>query len=114
MNNFNRGEVWLADLNPGFRSKPGKIRPVLIIQNQAIISRGYYSTIVMPLTTQINPDKEKFRFSVKSRDRLIKDSDVMLDQIAAIDSAMFGYGPLTKLTEKEMGEVLKKFVRLIS
>jgi len=26
-----RGSVWLANLNPGRRTEPGKIRPVLIV-----------------------------------------------------------------------------------
>jgi mRNA interferase MazF len=29
----NRGEVWLADLNPSRGTEPGKTRPVLIVQS---------------------------------------------------------------------------------
>jgi len=29
---FNRGEVWLADLDPKRGTEPGKTRPVLIVQ----------------------------------------------------------------------------------
>ncbi len=30
----NHGEIWLANLNPGRGTEPGKIRPVLILQNR--------------------------------------------------------------------------------
>ena len=33
----NRGEVWLADLDPRRGTGPGKTRPVLIIQSQALL-----------------------------------------------------------------------------
>lgn len=31
-----RGEIWLANLNPGRGTEPGKTRPVLIVQSQAL------------------------------------------------------------------------------
>ncbi len=33
----NRGEVWLANLNPTRGTEPGKTRPVLIVQAQALL-----------------------------------------------------------------------------
>jgi mRNA interferase MazF len=35
-----RGEVWLANLNPQRGTEPGKTRPVLIVQGQALINAG--------------------------------------------------------------------------
>lgn len=32
-----RGEVWIADLNPRSGAEPGKARPVLIVQAQALL-----------------------------------------------------------------------------
>ncbi len=33
-----RSEIWLANLNPGRGTEPGKMRPVLIVQSQALLN----------------------------------------------------------------------------
>jgi len=43
-----RGEVWWANLNPGSGTEPGKIRPVLILQNEALLEAQHPSTVVIP------------------------------------------------------------------
>jgi mRNA interferase MazF len=48
---LNRGEVWLADLNPKRGTEPGKTRPVLIVQAQALLDAQHPSTLIVPLTT---------------------------------------------------------------
>ena len=35
-----RGQVWLADLNPPRGTEPGKTRPVLIVQAQALLDKN--------------------------------------------------------------------------
>jgi mRNA interferase MazF len=48
----NRGEVWLADLNPTRGSEQAGTRPVLIFQNNVI--NKYTTTILaIPLTTNL-------------------------------------------------------------
>ena len=42
------GAVWLADLNPRRGTEPGKTRPVLIIQSQALLDAGHPSTLINP------------------------------------------------------------------
>jgi len=44
----NRGEVWLADLNPTRGTEPGKNRPVLIVQSQALLDADHPSTLIVP------------------------------------------------------------------
>ena len=46
-----RGEIRLADLNPRRGTEPGKTRPVLIVQAQALLDAGHPSTLIIPLTT---------------------------------------------------------------
>jgi mRNA interferase MazF len=43
---FNFGEVWLADLNPKVGTELGKLRPVLIIQNQILLEINHPSTLI--------------------------------------------------------------------
>jgi mRNA interferase MazF len=47
---FKRGEVWLANLNPTQGSEQAGIRPVIIFQND-LVSQFSTTTIVIPLTT---------------------------------------------------------------
>jgi mRNA interferase MazF len=48
-----RGEIWLANLNPRRGTEPGKLRPVLVIQTQALLDAGHPSTLIIPLTTNL-------------------------------------------------------------
>ncbi|MDA1107469.1 MAG: type II toxin-antitoxin system PemK/MazF family toxin [Proteobacteria bacterium] len=41
-----RGSVWLAHLNPGRGTEPDKIRPVLIVQSQALLEADHPSTLI--------------------------------------------------------------------
>ena len=58
------GEIWLANLNPGRGKEPGKVRPVLIVQGQALLDAKHPSTLVVPLTTQLTEDAEPLRLRI--------------------------------------------------
>ncbi|UFS70956.1 type II toxin-antitoxin system PemK/MazF family toxin [Geomonas sp. RF6] len=100
MRRYKHGEIWLANLNPGRGTEPGKVRPVLILQNQALLDAGHPSTIIIPLTTNLAEDAEPLRVRVPARDGLDKDSDLLIDQIRAIDNKRLIDGPLLTLDEK--------------
>jgi len=97
-----RGEVWVANLNPNRGGEVGKIRPVVIFQEGRLTAAGLPTVIVLPLTTQLRKGLEPLRVPVPARDRLAKDCHVMVEQIRAIDRARIGDGPLTKLSSGEM------------
>ena len=99
------GAVWLADLNPRRGTEPGKTRPVLIIQNQALLDAGHPSTLVIPLTTRLIENAAPLRLRLSARDRLDRDSDLLIDQIRAIDNQRLVTGPLTLLGAEEMSGI---------
>lgn len=101
----NHGEIWLANLNPGRGTEPGKIRPVLILQNQALLDADHPSTLVIPLTTKLISDAEPLRLRVVAQGRLDKDSDLLVDQLCAIDNKRLIEGPLLRLDDEVMGRV---------
>lgn len=101
----NHGEIWLANLNPGRGSEPGKIRPVLILQNQALLDAGHPSTLIIPLTTNLVDDAEPLRLRVVARGDLNKDSDLLVDQLRAIDNKRLIDGPLLRLDDEALGQV---------
>lgn len=77
-------DIWLADLNPGRGSEPGKTRPVVIVQTD-LLNESHLSTIVCPITSNVQPEIELLRVHLKN-DQLDKPSDVLVDQIRAIDN----------------------------
>jgi mRNA interferase MazF len=92
-----RGEIWLADLDPRRGTEPGKTRPVLIVQSQALLDAGHPSTLVVPLTTTLVEDAEPLRVRVPPLGRLRRESDLLIDQLRAIDNRRLSQGPLTRL-----------------
>ncbi len=85
----------------------GKIRPVLIVQADALTAGGADTVIVLPLTTQFRTGWRKFRVPITARDRLLVDSYVVIEKPRALDPARLGDGPLTALTGEEMAAVEK-------
>jgi mRNA interferase MazF len=79
-------EIWTADLNPQIGTEPGKIRPVLIIQTD-LINSTHPSTVICPITTNVVKGSEILRVHIKKGIANVqKPSDLMIDQIRAIDN----------------------------
>ena len=100
-----RGEVWIADLNPRMGTEPGKTRPVLIVQAQALLDGGHPSTLVIPLTTRLVLGAEPLRIRVPAAGDLERDSDALIDQLRAIDNRRLVQGPLTRVGPRAMNSV---------
>ena len=100
-----RGEVWIADLNPRSGAEPGKARPVLIVQAQALLDAEHPSTLVTPLTTRLVDEAEPLRIRIPAAGDLRRDSDVLIDQLRAIDNRRLVGGPLTQVGGRLMARV---------
>ena len=100
-----RGSVWRANLNPRRGTEPGKIRPVLIVQAQALLDADHPSTLVVPLTTRLIENAEPLRLRVPAQGQLKKDSDLLLDQLRAIDNKRLIDGPLLQLPANFLARV---------
>lgn len=82
-----RFEVWLANLNPQRGAEVGKTRPVLIVQSNLLNDVGHPSTIICPITTNVKSDLKVLRVNLsKGEAGLDKPSDVIIDQLRAIDN----------------------------
>lgn len=102
---YKRGEIWLANLNPGKGTEPGKIRPVLIIQCQELLDVNHPSTLIIPLTTNLVDDAMPLRLRKTASEKLAKDSDLLVDQVRAIDNKRLVEGPLLSCSSSFMAEV---------
>ena len=81
--------IYLADLKPRFGTEPGKIRPVIVVQTD-LLNEAHASTIVCPITTRITRESKLLRVYVpKKHSGLDYDSDILVDQIRAIDNRRF-------------------------
>lgn len=81
-----RGYCYLVDLNPSFGTEPGKIRPVLLLQNDSL-NGEHRSSLVCPITSRVRKEIQLLRCHLKSGEAgLNKDSDILLDQLRSIDN----------------------------
>lgn len=107
-----RFDIWLADLNPVIGSEPGKIRPVVVIQTD-LLNMNHPSTIICPITTNIIPDAEILRVHL-SKSTIKEVSDIMVDQIRAIDNRRFlkKIGTLNFVQSMKLSQNLKVILDL--
>ena len=98
-----RGGVWTADLNPRRGTEPGKVRPVVIVQTDAL-NPHHSSTLICPVTTKVGRPENLLRVRLRGgQGGVSTESDVMLDQLRAVDNARFlrriGQVPAEKMEE---------------
>jgi mRNA interferase MazF len=107
-----RGEIYLANLGNVKHTDIGKIRPVLIFQNdhlnRMVADELYDDVIIIPLSSKMK--KSDFTLFLKKRDQLEKESTILCHAIKMISSKrlLCNKGILTKLNEKEMYEIEKR------
>ncbi|MBI4468759.1 MAG: type II toxin-antitoxin system PemK/MazF family toxin [Acidobacteria bacterium] len=78
--------IYLADLNPRRGTEPGKIPAVIVVQTD-LLNGLHPSTVVCPLTTQIELKASYMRVHLTTGETGLKaPSDIMVDQIRAIDN----------------------------
>jgi len=80
-------EIWIADLNTQIGTEAGKKRTVLVIQTNLLNKLPHPSTIVCPITTNIQKEAEILRVHLKKgMADLHENCDIMIDQLRAIDN----------------------------
>ena len=101
--------VYLAHLDPRFGPEPGKTRPVVVVQTN-LLNNQHPSTIICPLTTHIRPQSDILRVHLrKGETGLIEKSDVMVDQLRAIDNRRFikRLGMIGRLNQNILAENIR-------
>ena len=106
---INQFIIWIADLNPRVGTEAGKKRPVIIIQTNLLNSSNHPSTLICPLTTNVQKNVEILRVHLpKGTANLTKDCDIMVDQLRAIDNKRLvkKIGKVSSQTSKKLKENL--------
>lgn len=111
-----RWHLYVVDLEPRVRSKPGKQRPCLVIQPFEFAQGGLTSSVVIPLTTKIRgEDAFPLRVGLPAGVcSLKKNSELMIDQILAWDHSLFrkDLGEIPEPLQDRIREALKEFLDL--
>lgn len=105
-----RGEIWVANLNPNKGSEIGKQRPVLILQENRLTATGLTTILIAPLTSPFRPAFAPIRVKISARSQLLKDCYVMVEHIRALDRSRFGNNVLASVTSEEMAAVEKSLL----
>ena len=72
------------------RTKPGKLRPAVVLQSNLVNEAGYPSTIVIPTTTRLVDAPGILRLRIeKDLGGLARGSDLLLGQIIAVANESF-------------------------
>jgi len=109
MRSIRKGEIYLANLRDRKNFDIGKIRPVLVFQNNflnmMLEDTKFQDVVVLPLSSQIRTND--FSFFIKQRDNLEKDSTILCHAVKMIDSTrlMVDKGLLTKLRDDEILDI---------
>jgi mRNA interferase MazF len=103
------GVLYLADLNPGRGTEPGKARPVLVIQSDLLNEQGHPSTWVVPCTTRLVGANILRVHLPKRIAGNSAECEIMIDQSRAIDNRRFEreLGRLPKILIDEVKEKLR-------
>ena len=107
-----RGEIYFANLGNVKHADIGKIRPVLIFQNdnlnRMIADDLYADVVVIPLSSQMK--KNDFTIHIKKRDAIKKDSTLLCNAIKMINAKrlMVDDGVLTVLSDEELEDAERR------
>jgi len=108
-------EIWIADLNPRFGTETGKVRPVITIQTD-LLNRFHPSTIICPITTNVQKKSDLLRVHIEKGTGNVKEScDIMIDQIRAIDNKRLirRIGKIPSQKQEQLKENLKTIFDLV-
>lgn len=110
--NIKRGHLYVVDFTPRVKTKPGKLRPAVVLQSDLVNEAGYPSAIVIPTTTRLVEDPGILRLRLgKGEGGLARDSDLLLGQLIAVANESFRQ-EIGVLPENLMAE-LENRVRII-
>jgi len=114
--NLKKGEIYLANLGDRSVEDIGKIRPVLIFQNdllnRMIGDSLYQDVIVMPLASKLI--ESDFTLIIDARDKLRQKSVILCNAMKMINAnrILVDKGVLSSLSQDEILEIEKKLYNL--
>ena len=106
---FKRGDIVTINLNPKKGHEVGKIRPAVIVSDDDA-NKILDTLILLPLSTDLLDEMEPYRIRIPKRDKLKKDSDILINQIRTLSKQRVGE-KIAKLTPDEYQSVVSSLCR---
>ena len=110
-----RGHLYVVDFNPRIKTKPGKLRPAIVVQDDVINDAGYPSTVVVPTTTKLADAQAPLRLRLPAGTAgLERDSDALVAQLIAVANESFRktLGPLPANLQETLDRKLRTILGL--
>lgn len=109
-----RGEIWWVDFGLAYGSMPQGRRPAVIVQNDNFNVSRIMTTVVIPITTNLQLAEYKDNIFLKKEDsKLPKDSVVLTPQVGIIDKSCL-VEKVSKLTPAIMLEISAALADLLA
>ncbi len=86
---LNKKDIITINLNPKKGHEVGKIRPCIVLSDD-VENQMLDTIIVMPLSTKLLDDMRPYRMRIAKREKLLQDSDVLINQVRSISKARIG------------------------
>lgn len=108
-----RGGIYLAKLAPSKTNEVGKIRPVIILNAQAILDVVPPVIFVCPLSSQSHAAFQHLHVSVAERDNLSTKSYALIEHCRSISIKRLHFPRIAQLTTVELSLILHRLQKLV-
>jgi mRNA interferase MazF len=109
-----QGGIYLAKLDPSKPTEIGKIRPVIILNSQAILNTVPSIVFICPLSSQSQPEFANLHFQLIARDNLKVISYALVEHCRAITITRIIYPRIAQITLPELTTITHYLHRLIT
>lgn len=110
---LSRGGVYLTRLDPVKKTEVGKIRPVVVLNAEAILNINPLTVFICPLSSQSYPEFKNLHIPLPARDNLNVTSFALPEHCRAISIQRIIHPRLAQLTSSELASILEKLQRII-
>lgn len=108
-----QGGIYLARLDPAKAAEVGKIRPVMVLNAQAILDIIPPTVFICPLSSQSKPEFSSLHVKLTPRDNLKVRSYALVEHCRSITIRRIVYPRLAQLTSSELRIILHRLQRLV-
>jgi mRNA interferase MazF len=111
MMGLSRGDIVLVNFSPAKGGEMGKLRPAIVLSDEDD-NDILETVIVIPLSSHIEEDALPYRYLIKKRDKLEKNSDACMYEIRAL-SKMRIKEKLSALSYEELAIIQDALCKII-
>src|SRR6185312_5807364 len=99
--------------DPAKHVEVGKIRPVVLLNAQALLNVGPPTVFICPLSSQSEPEFKSFHVELPPRDNLRVTSYALVEHCRSITIKRLIYPRLAQLTALELNMILQRLQRMV-